>query len=33
MAIGGYYYPDHDLTSKVMRPSVTLNKIVDGMRV
>ncbi|GAA4108088.1 NADP-dependent isocitrate dehydrogenase [Enteractinococcus coprophilus] len=33
VAIGGYYYPDHDLTSKVMRPSVTLNKIVDGMSV
>lgn len=26
--INGYYYPDEDLTSKAMRPSETLNKIL-----
>ncbi|AXL48874.1 isocitrate dehydrogenase [Paraburkholderia caffeinilytica] len=29
--IGGYYRPDVDLTSKAMRPSATLNKIVDAI--
>jgi len=27
--IGGYYMPDEDLTSKAMRPSETLNKILN----
>jgi len=29
--LGGYYRPDKELTSKVMRPSVTLNAVIDGM--
>jgi isocitrate dehydrogenase len=29
--IGGYYRPDEALTDKVMRPSVTLNAIIDGL--
>ncbi|HEY1999490.1 NADP-dependent isocitrate dehydrogenase [Paraburkholderia sp.] len=29
--IGGYYRPNVELTSKAMRPSATLNKIVDGV--
>ena len=29
--IGGYYYPNNELTSKVMRPSATLNSILDKM--
>ena len=29
--IGGYYRPDMELVSKVMRPSATLNRIIDGM--
>jgi isocitrate dehydrogenase len=29
--IGGYYRPNTDLTSKAMRPSATLNKIVDSV--
>ncbi|NYE21189.1 NADP-dependent isocitrate dehydrogenase [Microbacterium immunditiarum] len=29
--IGGYYRPDPDLVEKVMRPSATLNAIVDGI--
>ncbi|OBI09317.1 isocitrate dehydrogenase, NADP-dependent [Mycolicibacter heraklionensis] len=28
--IGGYYAPDHDLTSAVMRPSSTLNGAIDA---
>ncbi|ACF13102.1 isocitrate dehydrogenase, NADP-dependent [Chloroherpeton thalassium ATCC 35110] len=28
--IGGYYRPDFEKTSKVMRPSATLNAIIDG---
>ncbi|CAJ1508201.1 NADP-dependent isocitrate dehydrogenase [[Mycobacterium] holstebronense] len=28
--IGGYYAPDHDLTSAVMRPSPTLNAAIDA---
>lgn len=29
--IGGYYHPDSTLAETVMRPSTTLNAIVDGM--
>ena len=29
--IGGYYHPDEALTAQVMRPSATLNGIVDAM--
>jgi isocitrate dehydrogenase len=29
--LGGYYHPDAEKTGRVMRPSATLNKIVDGM--
>ena len=29
--IGGYYRPDRELTSKVMRPSPTLNTLIDGL--
>jgi isocitrate dehydrogenase len=29
--IGGYYHPDPVLTARAMRPSATLNAIVDGM--
>ncbi|WP_157038714.1 NADP-dependent isocitrate dehydrogenase, partial [Nostocoides jenkinsii] len=29
--IGGYYRPDPDKTSAVMRPSATLNTIVDRL--
>jgi isocitrate dehydrogenase len=29
--MGGYYHPDHAKTSKAMRPSPTLNGIIDGM--
>ncbi|KAA1421182.1 NADP-dependent isocitrate dehydrogenase [Nocardioides humilatus] len=28
--IGGYYYPDAEKTSKVMRPSATLNEAIDS---
>lgn len=28
--IGGYYRPDHALAAKVMRPSATLNAVIDG---
>ena len=31
MDIGGYYYPDDALASKAMRPSPTLNAIIDNM--
>jgi len=30
--IGGYYRPDRELTAKVMRPSGTLNAVIDGMQ-
>jgi len=30
--IGGYYYPSNDLASTAMRPSSTLNGIIDGMK-
>ena len=29
--IGGYYHPDNNLVEAVMRPSATLNAIVDAM--
>jgi isocitrate dehydrogenase len=29
--IGGYYSPDKELVSKVMRPSATLNAVIDGL--
>ena len=29
--IGGYYHPDHEMAAKAMRPSVTLNAIVDAL--
>jgi len=29
--IGGYYMPDDDLASKAMRPSATLNSIIDSI--
>jgi isocitrate dehydrogenase len=29
--LGGYYHPDVQKTGRVMRPSATLNKIIDGM--
>ena len=29
--IGGYYLPDDEMASKAMRPSATLNAIVDGL--
>ena len=29
--IGGYYLPDEELATKVMRPSATLNAIIDAM--
>jgi isocitrate dehydrogenase len=31
VAIGGYYHPDAKLTAAAMRPSATLNKIVDAI--
>jgi isocitrate dehydrogenase len=31
VAIGGYYHPDPKLTAAAMRPSATLNKIIDGI--
>jgi isocitrate dehydrogenase len=33
MDIGGYYNPNDDLGSKAMRPSKTLNRIIDGFQV
>ncbi len=32
MDIGGYYMPDDEKASKAMRPSETLNKIIDGLK-
>ena len=29
--LGGYYLPDNELALKTMRPSATLNAIIDGM--
>ena len=31
MDVGGYYMPDDELASKAMRPSATLNAIIDGL--
>jgi isocitrate dehydrogenase len=31
MDVGGYYLPDDDLVSKAMRPSATLNEIIDAL--
>ena len=31
--IGGYYRPDKERVSKVMRPSATLNAVIDGLAV
>ena len=31
MDVGGYYMPDDELASKSMRPSATLNAIIDGL--
>ncbi|MQG29013.1 MAG: NADP-dependent isocitrate dehydrogenase, partial [SAR202 cluster bacterium] len=28
---GGYYHPNDEMVSKVMRPSATLNAIVDAI--
>jgi isocitrate dehydrogenase len=30
--LGGYYRPDRQLTAKVMRPSATLNAVIDNMQ-
>ena len=30
MDIGGYYFPDEELAVAAMRPSSTLNSIIDG---
>jgi isocitrate dehydrogenase len=30
--IGGYYHPDEALTTKAMRPSTTLNSVLDAIR-
>jgi isocitrate dehydrogenase len=30
--IGGYYHPDRELTSRAMRPSATLNAVIDALR-
>ena len=29
--LGGYYWVDEDKANKVMRPSETFNKIIDGL--
>ncbi|MCF8392939.1 MAG: NADP-dependent isocitrate dehydrogenase [Melioribacteraceae bacterium] len=29
--LGGYFYPDQEKTEKIMRPSATLNAIIDSM--
>ena len=29
--IGGYYHPNDELAEKAMRPSATLNSIIDGI--
>jgi isocitrate dehydrogenase len=31
MDIGGYYYPDSEKMTAAMRPSATLNAILDGV--
>jgi isocitrate dehydrogenase len=30
--IGGYYHPDRELASRAMRPSATLNAVIDALR-
>jgi isocitrate dehydrogenase len=30
--IGGYYHPDEQKTFAVMRPSATLNSVIDSLR-
>ena len=30
--LGGYYFPDHEKAAAAMRPSATLNQVVDGAR-
>jgi isocitrate dehydrogenase len=30
--IGGYYRPNRELTANVMRPSATLNAVIDGLK-
>ena len=32
VSIGGYYHPDETLTTKAMRPSASLNAILDPIR-
>ena len=31
MDIGGYYIPDDEMSARAMRPSATLNAIVDSI--
>src|SRR5690625_4249980 len=31
VSIDGYYYPNNDMTSEVIRPSATLNRIIDTL--
>jgi isocitrate dehydrogenase len=31
LQLGGYFHPDVTTTDKAMRPSATLNEIIDGM--
>jgi hypothetical protein len=31
MDIGGYYHPNRELAARAMRPSATLNAIIDGI--
>src|SRR5699024_7594765 len=31
VSINGYYYPNNDMTSEVMRPSAILNRIIDTL--
>jgi isocitrate dehydrogenase len=31
--LGGYYRPDKELASKVMRPSATFNAVIDGLAI
>ena len=31
LKIGGYYHPSDDIVSAVMRPSATLNKVLQGL--
>ncbi len=30
--LGGYYWPDEEKTTQVMRPSATFNEIIDGLK-